>query len=147
MTTHNLASLSQTIDTAFDNRDSVTINTKGEIRDAVNTALDLLDGGKVRVAERGADGNWTVNQWLKKAVLLSFRLNDMEVVKGGSGQSTWWDKVPSKFEGWGENQFRDAGFRAVPNAVVRPLRLYRSQCHPDAVLRQSRRLCRRRHHG
>ena len=70
MTTHNLASLSQTIDTAFDNRDSVTINTKGEIRDAVNTALDLLDGGKVRVAERGADGNWTVNQWLKKAVLL-----------------------------------------------------------------------------
>ena len=119
MTTHDLASLSQTIDTAFDNRDSVTINTKGEIRDAVNTALDLLDGGKVRVAERGADGNWTVNQWLKKAVLLSFRLNDMEVVKGGSGQSTWWDKVPSKFEGWGENQFRDAGFRAVPNAVVR----------------------------
>jgi len=119
MTTHDLASLSQTIDTAFDNRDTVTINTKGEIRDAVDTALDLLDGGKVRVAERGADGNWTVNQWLKKAVLLSFRLNDMEVVKGGSGQSTWWDKVPSKFEGWGENQFRQAGFRAVPNAVVR----------------------------
>ena len=119
MTTHDLASLSQTIDTAFDNRDSVTINTKGEIRDAVDTALDLLDGGKVRVAERGADGNWTVNQWLKKAVLLSFRLNDMEVVKGGPGQSTWWDKVPSKFEGWGENQFREAGFRAVPNAVVR----------------------------
>jgi 2,3,4,5-tetrahydropyridine-2-carboxylate N-succinyltransferase len=119
MTTHDLASLSQTIDTAFDNRDSVTINTKGEIRDAVDTALDLLDGGKVRVAERGTDGNWTVNQWLKKAVLLSFRLNDMEVVKGGSGQSTWWDKVPSKFEGWGENQFREAGFRAVPNAIVR----------------------------
>jgi 2,3,4,5-tetrahydropyridine-2-carboxylate N-succinyltransferase len=119
MTTHDLASLSQTIDTAFDNRDTVTINTKGEIRDAVDTALDLLDGGKVRVAERGADRNWTVNQWLKKAVLLSFRLNDMEVVKGGSGQSTWWDKVPSKFEGWGENQFREAGFRAVPNAIVR----------------------------
>jgi len=119
MTTHDLASLSQTIDAAFDNRDTVTINTKGEIRDAVETALTLLDGGKVRVAEKGADGNWTVNQWLKKAVLLSFRLNDMEVVKGGSGQSTWWDKVPSKFEGWGENQFREAGFRAVPNAVVR----------------------------
>jgi 2,3,4,5-tetrahydropyridine-2-carboxylate N-succinyltransferase len=119
MTTHDLASLSQTIDTAFDNRDTVTINTKGEIRDAVDTALDLLDSGKVRVAERGTDGNWTVNQWLKKAVLLSFRLNDMEVVKGGSGQSTWWDKVPSKFEGWGENQFREAGFRAVPNAIVR----------------------------
>ncbi|OJF90486.1 2,3,4,5-tetrahydropyridine-2,6-dicarboxylate N-succinyltransferase [Pararhizobium antarcticum] len=119
MTTHDLASLSQTIDAAFDNRDTVTINTKGEIRDAVETALTLLDGGKVRVAEKGADGNWTVNQWLKKAVLLSFRLNDMEVVKGGSGQSTWWDKVPSKFEGWGENQFREAGFRAVPNAIVR----------------------------
>ncbi|MBP1858097.1 2,3,4,5-tetrahydropyridine-2,6-dicarboxylate N-succinyltransferase [Rhizobium herbae] len=119
MTTPDLASLSKTIDTAFDNRDTVTINTKGEIRDAVDTALDLLDAGKVRVAERGEDGNWTVNQWLKKAVLLSFRLNDMEVVKGGSGQSTWWDKVPSKFEGWGENQFREAGFRAVPNAVVR----------------------------
>ncbi len=119
MTTHDLASLSQTIDAAFDNRDSVTIHTKGEIRDAVETALTLLDGGKVRVAEKGADGNWTVNQWLKKAVLLSFRLNDMDVVKGGPGQSTWWDKVPSKFEGWGENQFREAGFRAVPNAVVR----------------------------
>ncbi len=119
MTTHDLATLSKTIDAAFDNRDTVTLSTKGEIRDAVETALNLLDAGKVRVAERGSDGNWTVNQWLKKAVLLSFRLNDMEVVKNGPGQSTWWDKVPSKFEGWGENQFRDAGFRAVPNAVVR----------------------------
>ncbi len=119
MTTHDLAALSKTIDTAFDNRDTVTLSTKGEIRDAVEAALNLLDAGKVRVAERGSDGNWTVNQWLKKAVLLSFRLNDMEVVKNGPGQSTWWDKVPSKFEGWGENQFRDAGFRAVPNAVVR----------------------------
>ncbi len=119
MTTHDLAALSKTIDAAFDNRDTVTLSTKGEIRDAVEAALNLLDAGKVRVAERGADGNWTVNQWLKKAVLLSFRLNDMEVVKNGPGQSTWWDKVPSKFEGWGENQFRDAGFRAVPNAVVR----------------------------
>ncbi len=119
MTTHDLAALSKTIDAAFDNRDTVTLSTKGEIRDAVEAALNLLDAGKVRVAERGSDGNWTVNQWLKKAVLLSFRLNDMEVVKNGPGQSTWWDKVPSKFEGWGENQFRDAGFRAVPNAVVR----------------------------
>ncbi|MFB2607638.1 2,3,4,5-tetrahydropyridine-2,6-dicarboxylate N-succinyltransferase, partial [Rhizobium phaseoli] len=89
------------------------------VRDAVEAALNLLDEGKARVAERGADGVWTVNQWLKKAVLLSFRLNDMEVVKGGSGNSTWWDKVPSKFENWGENQFRAAGFRAVPNCVVR----------------------------
>ena len=119
MSATDLASLEKTIEAAFDNRDSVNTSTQGEVRDAVETALDLLDGGKVRVAERGTDGTWTVNQWLKKAVLLSFRLNDMEVVKGGSGNSTWWDKVPSKFEGWGENQYRDAGFRAVPNCVVR----------------------------
>ncbi|WP_025555449.1 2,3,4,5-tetrahydropyridine-2,6-dicarboxylate N-succinyltransferase [Rhizobium sp. JGI 0001012-L22] len=119
MSATDLASLEKTIEAAFDNRDSVSTSTKGEVRDAVEAALELLDGGKARVAERGADGAWTVNQWLKKAVLLSFRLNDMEVVKGGSGNSTWWDKVPSKFEGWGENQYRDAGFRAVPNCVVR----------------------------
>ncbi len=111
--------LEKTIEAAFDNRDNVNTSTKGEVRDAVEAALELLDGGKARVAERGSDGAWKVNQWLKKAVLLSFRLNDMEVVKGGSGNSTWWDKVPSKFEGWGENQYRAAGFRAVPNCVVR----------------------------
>jgi 2,3,4,5-tetrahydropyridine-2-carboxylate N-succinyltransferase len=119
MNATDVASLENTIEAAFDNRDNVNTSTRGEVRDAVEAALNLLDGGEVRVAERGADGVWTVNQWLKKAVLLSFRLNDMEVVKGGSGQSTWWDKVPSKFEGWGENQFRAAGFRAVPNCVVR----------------------------
>src|SRR4051812_2614516 len=119
MSATDLASLEKTIEAAFDARDSVNTSTKGEIRDAVEAALNLLDAGQARVAERGADGVWKVNQWLKKAVLLSFRLNDMEVVKGGPGQSTWWDKVPSKFEGWGENQFRAAGFRAVPNAVVR----------------------------
>lgn len=119
MSNFDLAALEKTIETAFDNRDSVTISTKGEVRDAVDTSLNLLDAGKARVAVRGEDGNWTVNQWLKKAVLLSFRLNDMDVVKGGPGNSTWWDKVPSKFEGWGENEFRSAGFRAVPNAVVR----------------------------
>lgn len=119
MSATDLASLEKAIETAFDNRDNVNTSTKGEVRDAVEAALNLLDKGKARVAERGADGTWKVNQWLKKAVLLSFRLNDMEVVKGGPGQSTWWDKVPSKFEGWGENQFRAAGFRAVPNAVVR----------------------------
>ncbi|NSY16032.1 2,3,4,5-tetrahydropyridine-2,6-dicarboxylate N-succinyltransferase [Neorhizobium sp. AL 9.2.2] len=119
MSSADLSSLEKTIETAFDNRDSVTISTKGEIRDAVEQSLNLLDAGEARVAVRGEDGSWTVNQWLKKAVLLSFRLNDMEVVKGGPGTSTWWDKVPSKFEGWGENQFRSAGFRAVPNAVVR----------------------------
>lgn len=115
----DFSSLEATIEQAFDNRDSVNIGTKGEIRDAVEEALNLLDAGTLRVASRGEDGQWTVHQWLKKAVLLSFRLNDMEVVKGGPGASTWWDKVPSKFEGWGENQFRSAGFRAVPNAVVR----------------------------
>jgi 2,3,4,5-tetrahydropyridine-2-carboxylate N-succinyltransferase len=119
MSSTDLSSLEKTIEAAFENRDSVTVSTKGEVRDAVETALELLDGGKVRVASRGEDGTWTVHQWLKKAVLLSFRLNDMDVVKGGPGASTWWDKVPSKFENWGENQFRAAGFRAVPNAVVR----------------------------
>jgi len=119
MSSTDLASLENTIETAFEQRDGVSVSTKGEIRDAVDAALNLLDSGKARVAERQADGSWKVNQWLKKAVLLSFRLNDMEVVKGGPGQSTWWDKVPSKFEGWGESEFRAAGFRAVPNAVVR----------------------------
>ncbi|MEF0940155.1 2,3,4,5-tetrahydropyridine-2,6-dicarboxylate N-succinyltransferase [Rhizobium sp. BR 362] len=119
MSANDLASLEKSIETAFDNRDNVNTATRGEVRDAVEAALTLLDSGKVRVAERGSDGNWTVNQWLKKAVLLSFRLNDMQIVDGGPGGSTWWDKVPSKFEGWGENRFREAGFRAVPNAVVR----------------------------
>ncbi|CUX32053.1 2,3,4,5-tetrahydropyridine-2,6-dicarboxylate N-succinyltransferase [compost metagenome] len=119
MSLTDLTSLETIIETAFDNRDSVNVSTKGEVRDAVDTSLQLLDSGKARVAEKQADGNWKVNQWLKKAVLLSFRLNDMEIVTGGPGESSWWDKVPSKFENWGENQFRAAGFRAVPNAVVR----------------------------
>ena len=119
MSASDLTQLEHVIEAAFDNRDTVTTATKGEIREAVETALNLLDSGQVRVAARGEDGTWVVHQWLKKAVLLSFRLNDMEVVKGGPGASTWWDKVPSKFEGWGESEFRSAGFRAVPNAVVR----------------------------
>jgi 2,3,4,5-tetrahydropyridine-2,6-dicarboxylate N-succinyltransferase len=89
----------------------------------VEEALDLLDQGKARVAEKlpGASGpnSWKVNQWLKKAVLLSFRLNDNALIDGGPGQATWWDKIPSKMEGWGENRFKDAGFRAVPGAIVR----------------------------
>jgi 2,3,4,5-tetrahydropyridine-2-carboxylate N-succinyltransferase len=89
------------------------------VRDAVDAALDLLDAGKARVAQRDADGKWTVNQWLKKAVLLSFRLNDMTTIAGAPGKASWWDKVPSKFDGWGDNKFRDAGFRAVPGSVVR----------------------------
>ncbi|WP_029042004.1 2,3,4,5-tetrahydropyridine-2,6-dicarboxylate N-succinyltransferase [Cucumibacter marinus] len=113
------ANLAQAIDTAFDNRESVTPATTGDVRDAVNEALALLDSGQARVAEKAADGNWTVNQWLKKAVLLSFRLNDMEVIEGGPGGAVWWDKVPSKFVGWNEANFREAGFRAVPGAIVR----------------------------
>ncbi len=111
--------LAKSIAEAFDARDGVSPATKGPVREAVEAALDLLDSGKARVAERQADGRWHVNQWLKKAVLLSFRLNDMTVIGGGPGKAVWWDKVPSKFEGWGDNQFRTAGFRAVPGAVVR----------------------------
>jgi 2,3,4,5-tetrahydropyridine-2,6-dicarboxylate N-succinyltransferase len=110
--------LQQIIEKAWDERDAVSIATTGEIRDAVNEALNQLDSGARRVAEK-LDGNWQVNQWLKKAVLLSFRLNDMAMIPGGPGGSHWWDKVPSKFDGWGETHFRDAGFRAVPGAIVR----------------------------
>jgi 2,3,4,5-tetrahydropyridine-2,6-dicarboxylate N-succinyltransferase len=115
----SLSALETTINSAFDARDGVSTATKGEVRDAVESALELLDKGETRVAERETTGKWKVNQWLKKAVLLSFRLNDMSVIPGGSGKASWWDKVPSKFEGWGENRFRDAGFRAVPGAIVR----------------------------
>jgi 2,3,4,5-tetrahydropyridine-2-carboxylate N-succinyltransferase len=111
------------IEKAFEDRAKITTATKGDVRDAVEAALDLLDRGKARVAEKlpGATGpnSWKVNQWLKKAVLLSFRLNDNALIDGGPGQATWWDKIPSKFEGWGENRFKDAGFRAVPGAIVR----------------------------
>ena len=115
----SLTALESIVNAAFEARDTVNASTKGEVREAVETALDLLDQGKARVATRGDDGTWTVNQWLKKAVLLSFRLNDMTTISGGPGGAAWWDKVPSKFEGWGDNAFRDAGFRAVPGAIVR----------------------------
>ncbi|AWM87963.1 2,3,4,5-tetrahydropyridine-2,6-dicarboxylate N-succinyltransferase [Microvirga sp. 17 mud 1-3] len=110
--------LARTVDNAWEDRANVSPGTKGAVRDAVEEAISLLDSGKARVAEK-VGGEWQVHQWLKKAVLLSFRLNDMEVIKGGPGEATWWDKVPSKFAGWGENRFRDAGFRAVPNCTVR----------------------------
>lgn len=109
--------LAREIEAAFEARAEVNFTTKGPVRDAVDTALELLDSGKARVAEKTASG-WQVNQWLKKAVLLSFRLNDNSVIAGPGG-TNWWDKVPSKFEGWGENRFREAGFRAVPGAIVR----------------------------
>jgi 2,3,4,5-tetrahydropyridine-2,6-dicarboxylate N-succinyltransferase len=105
------------VEATWDLRDSIGFATQGDARGAVVEALALLDAGKVRVAEK-VDGQWMVNQWLKKAVLLSFRLND-NCIMPGPGGSNWWDKVPSKFAGWGETQFRDAGFRAVPGCVVR----------------------------
>jgi 2,3,4,5-tetrahydropyridine-2-carboxylate N-succinyltransferase len=110
--------LQQVIEAAWDERDQVSGDTQGPVRQAVDEAIRLLDSGGRRVAEPGADG-WTVNQWLKKAVLLSFRLNDMTAIPGGPGGAPWWDKVPSKFVGWGADQFRQAGFRAVPGAIVR----------------------------
>src|SRR5437763_7851810 len=112
------APLQSIIEAAWDQRESISPATRGDVRDAVATALDLLDKGQARVAEN-KDGKWQVNQWLKKAVLLSFRLNDMGPIAGAPGGANWWDKVPSKFEGWGENRFRAAGFRAVPGSIVR----------------------------
>ena len=111
--------LSSAINEAFEARDKIGPKTKGAVRKAVNTALELLDSGKVRVAERKPDGQWQVSPWLKKAVLLSFRLNDMGVIPGGPGKAAWWDKVDSKFKGWSAARFHKAGFRAVPGCVVR----------------------------
>jgi 2,3,4,5-tetrahydropyridine-2,6-dicarboxylate N-succinyltransferase len=110
--------LAASIDAAWEAREGISSATRGEVRDAVETALAGLDDGSFRVAEK-RDGVWAVNQWLKKAVLLSFRLNDNELVEGGASGAPAYDKVPSKFAGWGENRFRDAGFRVVPGAVAR----------------------------
>jgi 2,3,4,5-tetrahydropyridine-2,6-dicarboxylate N-succinyltransferase len=114
----NDTELQAVIDKAWEIRDSLSAATKGEMRDAVDDALEALDSGRLRVAENSA-GEWLVHQWLKKAVLLSFRLNDMAAIAGGPGGAHWWDKVDSKFKDWGENRFRSAGFRAVPGAIVR----------------------------
>ncbi len=113
------AALETAIEAAWEARDTITPATGGETREAIEDTLTALDSGKLRVAERQADGNWHVNQWAKKAVLLSFRLNDMAPIPGGNGGTTWWDKVPSKFQGWGEHEWREAGFRAVPGSIVR----------------------------
>ena len=106
------------IDDAWEQRDTLSPQTKGPVREAMETALDELDSGKARVVEK-AGGEWHVHQWLKKAVLLSFRLTEMKAIDGAPGAAHWWDKVDSKFVGWSEAQFRAAGFRAVPGAVVR----------------------------
>ena len=112
------ADLQATIEKAFDERDAINTATQGPVREAVQEALNLLDAGKARVAEKSGN-DWIVNQWLKKAVLLSFSLNDMAPITGGPDGATWWDKVPSKFNGWGEKEWKANSFRAVPNCVVR----------------------------
>ncbi len=131
-------SLIKIIDEAFDDRDTITQDTSGEVRNAVEESLRLLDCGEVRVAETFGNRQWHVNQWLKKAVLLSFRLNSMQVINSGAnynegGGSAWWDKVPSKFSGWGADKFSAAGFRAVPGCYVR----YSAYIAPSVVLMPS----------
>ena len=127
------AELEDPINAAWEQRESISIDTTGEIRDAIEEALGALDRGEMRVAEKH-DGSWHVNEWLKKAVLLSFRLNDMTTIAGGPGDSTpWFDKVASKFAGWGDDRFREAGFRAVPGCVVR----HSAYIAPGAVLMPS----------
>ncbi|MCC7046627.1 MAG: 2,3,4,5-tetrahydropyridine-2,6-dicarboxylate N-succinyltransferase [Alphaproteobacteria bacterium] len=128
----NPKELQATIDQAWDKRDGINPATTGAVRQAVETALAALDAGEMRVAEK-KDGNWIVNQWLKKAVLLSFRLTDMAPIEGAPGKASWFDKVPSKFAGWGENRFRAAGFRAVPGSVVR----HSAYIAPNVVLMPS----------
>jgi len=111
--------LENLIETSWNIRDEINERTVGKIKEAVEQTLNLLGDGSLRVAEKTASGEWVVNQWTKKAVLLSFRLREMELQKGGPQDSTWWDKVDSKFKGWGETEWRQRNFRAVPNAVVR----------------------------
>jgi 2,3,4,5-tetrahydropyridine-2-carboxylate N-succinyltransferase len=131
------ADLVRTVDAAWEAREQISTATTGAYREAVDAALDGMDSGTFRVAEK-VDGRWRVHQWLKKAVLLSFRLNDMVEIPGGPtdperGAARWWDKVPSKFAGWSSNRFREAGFRAVPGALVR----YSAYIAPNVVLMPS----------
>ena len=125
----NYADLQATIEASWDNKDSISTDTQGEQRDAVNEALSLLDSGTLRVA-RPSDDGWVVHQWLKKAVLLSFRLNENSMISGGPGNASWYDKVDSKFVGWDEKRFKEAGFRAVPDSIVR----HSAYVAPNAVL-------------
>jgi len=124
--------LKKTIEDAFEARDEINTSTKGEVREAVEAALDLLDSGQARVAEKQG-GEWVVNQWLKKAVLLSFRLTETAIIGGGPGDAVWWDKLPSKFSGWDAARFEEAGFRAVPSCVVRRS----AYIAPDVILMPS----------
>ena len=113
----DITALETAIEAAWETRADITPATTGETRDAIDDTLNALDGGGLRVAERQSDGNWHVNQWAKKAVLLGFRLKDMELQIGSAQGASWWDKVDNKWKDWGENQWRAAGFRAVPNCV------------------------------
>ena len=125
--------LAAIIDAAWDDRAALNADTRGPVREAVEAAINALDAGHQRVAQKDASGAWIVNQWLKKAVLLSFRLNPNTLVPGGPGPGAWWDKVPSKFDGWGPDDFTAGKFRAVPGAIVRR----GSFIAPDAVLMPS----------
>ena len=129
----SLRHLQSIVEQAFEDRATVNAQTKGEVRDAVEKALAMLDSGEARVAEKRPDGGWTVNQWLKKAVLLSFRLNDSAAIPGGPGGAHWYDKVASKFADWSAGRFAAAGFRAVPGAIVR----HSAFVAPGAVLMPS----------
>jgi 2,3,4,5-tetrahydropyridine-2-carboxylate N-succinyltransferase len=123
------AALERAIEDAFEERSRIEVATTGPVRDAVEAALEGLDAGRFRVAEK-IDGSWRVHQWLKKAVLLSFRLNPLRMIEGGPDGARWWDKVPSKFASWGEPEFAAAGFRAVPGCIVRRS----AYIAPDVVL-------------
>ena len=113
------AQLETAIEAAWDKRDTITPSTTGEIRESIEHTLNALDSGTLRVAERQTDGQWFVNQWAKKAVLLGFRLKDMELQSGSAQGGSWWDKVDNKWQDWNKTNWTEAGFRAVPNCVVR----------------------------
>jgi len=113
------AALETAIEAAWEARDTITPSTGGETREAIEDTLNALDRGELRVAEKRENGDWHVNQWAKKAVLLGFRLKDMEQQDGGPQGGHWWDKVDSKFKGWGDKEWKAGGFRAVPNCIVR----------------------------
>ena len=119
-----LEKIKSIIERVFNNNEDINPNTKGDVKQAIDLALNYLDKGELRVADPIGNSQWKVNQWLKKAVLLSFKINDMDIISGGpqsvnNGPANWWDKVPSKFSGWGKEEFKTAGFRAVPGCVVR----------------------------
>lgn len=125
-----MSDIKSVIEAAWETPEALSPATSGDIPEAIDAALEGLDRGEFRVAEKAPDGTWVVHQWLKKAVLLSFRLNAMEHISGGPGGAGWWDKVPSKFAGWSDTDFETAGFRAVPNCTVRRS----AYCAPGVVL-------------